>query len=178
MPLSGANGAVGQSIANATTMALLDTNAQNLRITTYDTSTSGAAVAAGRAIADGNKLILGPLLSDDIPAVVATARAARVPVISYSNDEGRAARDMFIMGNLPGSSIARTVALCPRARRHPLRRAGAGRRIRPARLGGADRGGARPGRHAGRDGDLRSQRRLGRAARRSGCGRRVATRPC
>ena len=33
VPLSGANGAVGQSIANATTMALLDTNAENLRIT-------------------------------------------------------------------------------------------------------------------------------------------------
>ena len=110
LPLSGANGAVGQSIANATTMALLDTNAANLRITTYDTTTSGPAVAAGRAVADGNKLILGPLMSEDIPAVVATARAAKVPVISYSNDEGRASRDIFIMGNLPGASVARTVA--------------------------------------------------------------------
>jgi ABC-type branched-subunit amino acid transport system substrate-binding protein len=110
LPLSGPNGAVGQSIANATTMALLDTNAQNLRITTYDTSASGAGTAAGRAIADGNMLILGPLMSEDIPAVVATARAARVPVVSYSNDESRASRDVFIMGNLPGTSVARTVS--------------------------------------------------------------------
>jgi branched-chain amino acid transport system substrate-binding protein len=102
LPLTGANAAVGQSIANATTMALLDTNAQNLRITTYDTAT-GAATAAARAIGDGNKLILGPLMSDDIPAVVATARAANMPVISYS-------RDIFIMGSLPSQSIGRTLA--------------------------------------------------------------------
>ncbi len=109
VPLGGANAAAGQAIANATTMALLDTNAQNLRITTYDTST-GAAVAAARAIADGNKLILGPLLSDDIPAVSAAARPARIPVISYSNDEARAQRDTLIMGSLPSQSVGRSVA--------------------------------------------------------------------
>jgi ABC-type branched-subunit amino acid transport system substrate-binding protein len=108
VPMAGPNGAVGQSIANAATMALLDTNAQNLRITTYDTSTGAASVAA-QAIADGNKLILGPLVSADIPAVSATARAARVPVISFSNDESAAAGDVFIMGSLPSASIARTV---------------------------------------------------------------------
>ena len=108
VPLAGPNGAVGQSIANAATMALLDTNAQNLRITTYDTSAGVASVAA-QAIADGNSLILGPLVSGDIPAVTATARAARVPGISFSNDESAAGRDVFIMGNLPSASIERTV---------------------------------------------------------------------
>jgi ABC-type branched-subunit amino acid transport system substrate-binding protein len=108
VPLSGPNAAVGQSISNAATMALLDTNADNLRITTYDTST-GTREAAAKAIADGNKLILGPLMSEDIPAVAVAARRARVPVISYSNDEGAASRDVFIMGSLPGESIARTV---------------------------------------------------------------------
>jgi len=47
-------------------MALLDTNADNLRITTYDTST-GVAGAARQAIADGNKLILGPLMAEAVP---------------------------------------------------------------------------------------------------------------
>jgi branched-chain amino acid transport system substrate-binding protein len=107
-PLSGPNGAVGQSIANAATMALLDTNAQNLRITTYDTSAGVASVAA-QAIADGNKLILGPLLSDSIPAVSAAARTARVPVISFSNDESAASGNTFIMGVLPSASVTRTI---------------------------------------------------------------------
>jgi ABC-type branched-subunit amino acid transport system substrate-binding protein len=109
VPLGGSNGGVGQSIANAATMALLDTNAQNLRITTYDTTT-GAAGAAAKAIADGNKLILGPLVADDIPAIAAAARPARVPVISFSNDESAAGRDVFIMGSVPGASVERTVA--------------------------------------------------------------------
>lgn len=109
VPMAGPNGAVGQSIANAATMALLDTSAQNLRITTYDTST-GAASAAAKAVADGNKLILGPLVAEDIPAVAATARGSKVPVISFSNDETAAARDVFIMGSLPSQSVARTVA--------------------------------------------------------------------
>jgi ABC-type branched-subunit amino acid transport system substrate-binding protein len=108
VPLSGANAAVGQSIANAATMALLDTNAQNLRVTNYDTA-GGVANAAARAIGDGNRLILGPLLSEDIPAVVAAARRAKVPVISFSNDEAAAARDVFIMGIPPGQSVTRTV---------------------------------------------------------------------
>ncbi len=108
VPMSGANAAVGQSIANATQMALLDTNAQNLRITTYDTSI-GTANAAARAIAEGNKLILGPLQAEDMAAVTTLARPARVPVISYTNDAGVAARDAFIMGTVPGNSITRTV---------------------------------------------------------------------
>jgi len=109
VPLGGANAAVGQAIANAATMALLDTNASNIRITTYDTST-GVQAAASRAISDGNRLILGPLLSDEIAPVAAAARSSRVPVISFSNDEEAAAPGVYVMGNLPGQSIGRTVS--------------------------------------------------------------------
>jgi branched-chain amino acid transport system substrate-binding protein len=108
VPLSGDNAGVGQAIANATTMALLDTNAENLRITTYDTAT-GASSAAARAIADGNKLILGPLLGGDVSAVVSQSRAARVPLISFSNDSSVANDDVFVMGISPDQSITRTV---------------------------------------------------------------------
>ena len=108
VPMSGRNGAVGQSIANATTMALLDTNADNLRITTYDTA-KGPEAATRQAIAEGNKLILGPLLGSNIASVTALARAADVPVISFSNDTVAAGPDVFIMGHVPEQSIARTI---------------------------------------------------------------------
>lgn len=108
VPLSGPNGAIGQSIANAATMAVLDTNANNLRITTYD-SAAGVSAAAQKAITDGNRLILGPLLGDDTPTVASVARGARVPVISFSNDTTVAGRDVYIMGNVPEQSIDRTV---------------------------------------------------------------------
>ena len=108
VPLSGDNGPVGNSIANATTMAILDTNADNLRITTYDTA-NGARAAARKAVADGNRLILGPLMADNVPAVLAEARPANVPLISYSNDTSVAGPDVFVMGHIPSQSIARTV---------------------------------------------------------------------
>jgi len=108
VPMSGANGAVGQSIANATTMALLDTSAENLRITTYDT-VGGARAAAQRAVAEGNQLILGPLLSEDVSQVLAEARPARVPLITFSNDSAVAGPDVFVMGQAPEQSIERTV---------------------------------------------------------------------
>lgn len=108
VPLSGDNAAVGRSLANATTMALLDTSAENLRITTYDTAT-GAGSAAARAIADGNKLILGPLVREDVAPVLAAARPANVPLITFSNDTSVAARDVFVMGHVPEQSVARTV---------------------------------------------------------------------
>lgn len=108
VPMSGTNGGVGQSIANATTMALLDTNADNLRITTYDTAL-GARNAAERAMADGNRLILGPLLAENVPAVLAEAQSKRVPLIAFSNDTKAAGLNVFIMGQVPEQSINRTI---------------------------------------------------------------------
>lgn len=108
VPLSGDAAPLGQAIANATTMALLDTNAENLRITTYDTS-AGVAGAARQAIADGNKLILGPLMAEAVPTVQAAARPAGVPVIAFSNDISVAGPDVFVIGLVPEQSIRRSV---------------------------------------------------------------------
>lgn len=109
VPVSGPNAGVGQSIANATTLALLDTGAQNVRITTYDTG-KGIANAAKSAIADGNRLILGPLVAEDVRAAAPLAKAANVPVISFSNDTSVAGGNVFIMGYTPAQSVSRVVA--------------------------------------------------------------------
>nr|WP_190288174.1 penicillin-binding protein activator [Sphingobium quisquiliarum] len=108
VPMSGPNAGVGQSIANATTLALLDTKADKVRITTYDTS-MGAAAAANRALAEGNRLILGPLLAEDARIVGPIAAKADVPVISFSNDVSIAGNGVYIMGYNPGQSIERVV---------------------------------------------------------------------
>ncbi len=108
VPLSGPNAALGQSIANATTMALLDTQAKSVRITTYDTA-AGSAAAAREAMADGNRLVLGPLTAEEIAPVVAVTRAAKVPLLTYSGDAGVAARDVFVLGTTPDDAIVRVV---------------------------------------------------------------------
>ena len=60
VPTSGANAGVGQSIANAANLALLDAGGERIRITVYDTARGGAAAAANQALAEGNGLFLGP----------------------------------------------------------------------------------------------------------------------
>ena len=109
VPLTGSNARVGQSLANATMLALMDTGSERVRITNYDSAT-GAAVAAQRAIAEGNRLILGPLLAEDVRAVAPIARRAGVPVIAFSNDSTVAGDGVFIMGYAPQQSIERVVA--------------------------------------------------------------------
>jgi ABC-type branched-subunit amino acid transport system substrate-binding protein len=108
VPTSGPNSGVGQSIANAANLALLDTGGERIRITVYDTA-KGAAAAANQALADGNRLFLGPLLAEDVRAVAPAARRAGVPVVAFSNDTSIAGSGVYLMGFTPGQSILRVV---------------------------------------------------------------------
>lgn len=142
VPTSGANAGVGQSIANAANLALLDVGGERIRITVYDTARGGAAAAANQALADGNGLFLGPLLAEDVRAVAPVARRADVPVISFSNDSSVAGNGVYLMGFTPGQSIARVVA---HARSVGLERFGAlapanvyGRRASDAMVGAVE----------------------------------------
>ena len=109
VPTSGANAGVGQSIANAANLALLDAGGERIRITVYDTARGGAVAAATQALADGHGLFLGPLLAEDVRAVAPVARRADVPVISFSNDSSVAGNGVYLMGFTPGQSIDRVV---------------------------------------------------------------------
>jgi branched-chain amino acid transport system substrate-binding protein len=147
VPTSGANAGVGQSIANAANLALLDVGGERIRITVYDTARGGAAAAANQALADGNGLFLGPLLAEDVRAVAPVARRADVPVISFSNDTSVAGNGVYLMGFTPGQSIARVVG---HARSAGLERFGAlapanvyGRRASDALVGAVEDQGGR-----------------------------------
>ena len=109
VPLTGEDGGIGTSISNAARLALLDSGDQTIELKIYDSSQGGAAAAASRAIADGNRLILGPLLADEVRAAAPVARQARVPVIAFSNDESVAGDGVYILGFTPRQSIARVV---------------------------------------------------------------------
>ncbi len=108
IPLTGTDGGVGTSIANAANLALLDSGNRSIRLVTYDSST-GAAAAANLAIAEGAELILGPLLAEDVRAVGPVARRARVPVVAFSNDASVAGNGIYILGSTPGQAIDRVV---------------------------------------------------------------------
>jgi branched-chain amino acid transport system substrate-binding protein len=111
VPLTGGDGPVGTSISNAARLALADTGEKSIKITVYDSTVpGGAAAATQRAIAEGNRLILGPLLAEDVRAAAPVARKAGVPVIAFSNDEGVAGNGVYIMGFTPDQSISRVVS--------------------------------------------------------------------
>lgn len=110
VPLTGEDGGIGTSISNAARLALLDTNNHSIDLTTYDSTQGGAAAAAARAVSEGNGLILGPLLAEDVRAAAPVAQRAHVPVIAFSNDEGVAGNGVYILGFTPRQSIARVVA--------------------------------------------------------------------
>lgn len=109
VPTTGRNAAVGQAIANAANMAVLDTGGQTIRVTIYDTG-PGALAAAEKALAEGNQLILGPLLSEDARAVAPLARNAHVPVVSFSNDRSVGGDGVWVMGFTPSQAIGRVVS--------------------------------------------------------------------
>ena len=108
IPLTGENAGVGNSVANAASLALLDSGDRSIRLMTYD-SAAGAAAATERALAEGAELILGPLLADDVRAVTPVARRANVPVVAFSNDSSVAGAGTYIMGATPGQAIDRVV---------------------------------------------------------------------
>jgi ABC-type branched-subunit amino acid transport system substrate-binding protein len=146
VPLTGANAGVGQSIANAANLALLDTGGNRIRITVYDTG-KGVQAAATQALADGNRLFLGPLLAEDVRAMAPIARRAGVPVIAFSNDTNVAGDGVYLLGFTPGQSVRRVVGY---ARTRGLQRFAAltpegvyGRRASQAMIGAVEREGGR-----------------------------------
>ncbi|NJM50136.1 MAG: penicillin-binding protein activator [Sphingomonadales bacterium] len=109
LPVTGPDGDVGLSIANAAELAMADTNSTvKINLKTYDTAL-GVAAAAQRAVADGNKLILGPLRGDNVVTAADIARTKNVPIISFSNDIGVAGRNVYLLGHLPSQSVDRIV---------------------------------------------------------------------
>ena len=82
-----------------------------------------------QAIADGNRLILGPLLAEDVRAAAPVARRAGVPVIAFSNDESVAGDGVYIMGFTPDQSIGRVVSFARTQGSEQFWRAGSDRRF-------------------------------------------------
>ena len=117
VPLTGGDGPVGTSISNAARLALADTGEKSIKITVYDSAgPGGAAAATQKAIGEGNRLILGPLLAEDVTAASPIARRAGVPIIAFSNDEAVAGDGVYIMGFTPNQSITRVVSYARRKR--------------------------------------------------------------
>ena len=111
LPLTGAQGALGQSMLDAANLAVFDLADKSFDLLPEDTGDTpeGAAKAAQQAIAGGAKLILGPLFATSTASVKPIARTAGVNVVSFTTDAGQAGDNVYVMGFLPGTQVQRAV---------------------------------------------------------------------
>ncbi len=111
VPMSGPNAEVGESIVNASQLALFDVGGDTFEIMPRDTkgTASGAYAAAEAAIAEGAQLILGPLFAEEVRAVSPLAAASNVNVIAFTTDWKQAGSNTYVMGFLPFGQVQRVV---------------------------------------------------------------------
>ncbi|WP_247871887.1 penicillin-binding protein activator [Azospirillum sp. TSO35-2] len=109
VPLSGQSAAIGQSMLDAAQMALFDMAGDRLELLPRDTkgTPNGAADAARQALADGAKLIIGPLFAADVAAVRPIAQNAGVDVLAFTNDSAQAGNGTYVMGFVPADQVNR-----------------------------------------------------------------------
>ena len=112
LPLTGANAALGNAMLDAAQMALFDAADEKLELVPQDTqgTPEGAADAARTALAEGAKLLLGPLLAAEVEAAKPVAQQANVPILAFSTSTQLAGDGTYLMGFLPRQEIERVVA--------------------------------------------------------------------
>jgi branched-chain amino acid transport system substrate-binding protein len=111
LPLSGPNAALGQSMLDAAQMALFDHSGDGFELMPRDTrgTPQGAAEAARQAIAEGARLILGPVFAQDVAAVRPIAQNAGVEMLAFTNDQTQAGAGTYVLGLLPADQVTRVV---------------------------------------------------------------------
>ncbi|WP_367613596.1 ABC transporter substrate-binding protein [Sphingomonas sp. AP4-R1] len=95
VPLTGANAALGRSMARAGGLAQ-GKDGKGLIVADTGGTPEGAAAAARDAIKKGAGLILGPLAAAEVAPVVAVAGS--VPVLAFSNDLALRESGAFLLG--------------------------------------------------------------------------------
>ncbi len=103
LPLTGAQSAIGQSMLNAAQMALFDINDNGFELLTFDTkgTTNGATESVNQAAAEGAKLIIGPLLADNVRAAGMAAGRYNLQVIGFTTDSSVIGGNVMTLGILP-----------------------------------------------------------------------------
>lgn len=107
---SGEDGArLAASIENAARLAVADLGEVEIDLRVYDTGarTDLAAAAADRAVAEGARVILGPVFAEPARAAGAAVADRGVPVLAFSNNPGVAGGNVFILGTTFDTTAAR-----------------------------------------------------------------------
>lgn len=105
LPTSGAAAGLGENMARAASLVVAGKDGKTPVFDTKDTP-EGARGAAEAALAEGARMLFGPLRATQTPAVLAAA--GEIPVVTFSNDDRLAGQGAFVMGVTPAQSVAAT----------------------------------------------------------------------
>ncbi len=112
-PLSsqGQPGLIAKSLKQAAELALFERDNTSIQLIVKDDkgTPEGARIAAEESIKDGATLILGPLFAKSVSAAAPVARAAKVPVIAFSNDRQVAGGGVYLLSFQPAPEVERIV---------------------------------------------------------------------
>lgn len=102
---------MARSMANAARMAVADAQGARIDLRVYNSGDDAAqAVAmANKAVAEGAKVIVGPLHAESANAVGNAVRG-RINVLSFSNNADIAGGNLFVLGNTFGNTADRLVS--------------------------------------------------------------------
>lgn len=109
LPLSGASKDLGRSMLDAAQLALFNANMPNLQLIPIDTESSPAAAtnAARSAIAQGAKIVVGPVFSKTTSAVAPILRAQNINLLSFSNNKDLRGANVYLIGFMLDQQIKR-----------------------------------------------------------------------
>lgn len=113
LPLTGRNAELGQSLLDAATLALFDIANDGVVLLPKDTGEDSPATvraAAEAALAEGARIILGPVFADSVDTVAAIAKPAGVPLIGFSSDRRVAQPGVYLLGHMPEQQVDRVIA--------------------------------------------------------------------
>ena len=118
VPKSGGSGdaVVAASLENAARLAIADLNGAKIDLRVYDTGGNEAKTASvtQKAIADGAKIILGPLYGGNANAAGHVAAASGVNVLAFSNNSSLAGGNVFILGHTFDNTARRLTTFAAR----------------------------------------------------------------
>ena len=109
LPITGPRAAVGDSMLKAARLAMSMPGGPILDVQDTAGMPAQASAAAQKAIAAGDRIILGPLTAEETLAVAATATPQNIPVLAFTSDPAAASPGVWTLGLTPGEQMRRLV---------------------------------------------------------------------
>ncbi|MCK0206811.1 penicillin-binding protein activator [Starkeya koreensis] len=108
---SGNAAAVAQALRNSAEMALTEFSGARIRLIVKDDGGTGpgAQAAAGQALDEGARAIIGPLFAHSVAAAGQVARQRNVPLVGFSTDTNVATQGVYLLSFLPQTDVERAV---------------------------------------------------------------------